>query len=74
MPQGLKRYQQDADLHFITFSCYRRQPLMGTPQARRVFEQTLLQVRRWYGFYVTGYVVMTEHVHLLVSGGYHDSQ
>jgi hypothetical protein len=27
----------------------------------------LEQVRRWYGFYVCGYVVMPEHVHLLIS-------
>jgi REP element-mobilizing transposase RayT len=27
----------------------------------------LERVRRWYGFYVTGYVVMPEHVHLLIS-------
>jgi putative transposase len=67
VPRGLKRYQQAGDLHFITFSCYRRQPLLGTPQTRRVFEQTLERARRWYGFYVTGYVVMPEHVHLLVS-------
>jgi putative transposase len=67
VPRGLKRYQHAGDLHFITFSCYRRQPLLGAPQARRVFEQTLERVRRWYGFYVTGYVVMPEHVHLLVS-------
>ena len=67
MPRGLKRYQQAGDLHLITFSCYRRQPLLGTPQTRRVFEQTLERARRWYGFYVTGYVVMPEHVHLLVS-------
>ncbi len=67
VPRGLKRYQQAGDLHFITFSCHRRQPLLETPQARRVFEHTLERVRRWYGFYVTGYVVMPEHVHLLVS-------
>ena len=67
MARGLKRYQQAGDLRFITFSCYRRQPLLGTPQARRVFEQTLERVRRWYGLYLTGYVVMPEHVHLLVS-------
>ena len=40
---------------------------MGTPEARHVFEQNLERVRRWYGFYVRGYVVMPEHVHLLVS-------
>ena len=27
----------------------------------------LERVRKWYGFYVAGYVVMPEHVHLLIS-------
>jgi len=67
MPWGLKRYQDTGDLHFITFSCYKRQPFLSTPGPCRVFEQTLEDVRRWYGLYVTGYVVMPEHVHLLVS-------
>jgi len=67
MPWGLKRHQDTGDLHFITFSCYQRQPFLSTPHARRVFEQTLEDVRRWYGLYVKGYVVMPAHVHLLVS-------
>lgn len=67
MPWGLKRFQDARHLHFITFSCYRRAPLLGTAEARRVFEKTLEEVRRWYGCFVTGYVVMPEHVHLLVS-------
>ena len=67
MPHGLKRYQQTRDLHFITFSCYRRQPLLATSKAKRVFEHTLERVRHWYGLFVTGYVVMPEHVHLLLS-------
>ncbi|MFI5115775.1 MAG: transposase [Terriglobales bacterium] len=67
MPWGLKRYQQARDLHFITFSCYRRQPLLGSAPAKRLFEQALEQARRAYGFYVASYVVMPEHVHLLIS-------
>jgi putative transposase len=67
MPRGLKRYQQAGELHFITFSCYHRQPLLATPAARRIFEKNLERVRRWYGLFVTGYVVMPEHIHLLVS-------
>ncbi len=67
MPWGLKRYQQARCLHFITFSCHHRDPLLSTPQVRDVFEQTLERVRRWYGFFVSGYVVMPEHVHLLIS-------
>jgi len=67
MPWGLKRYQQARDLHFVTFSCYRRQPLLATAGAKRRLEVALEQARRQYGFYITGYVVMPEHVHLLVS-------
>ena len=48
VPPRLKSYQETRDLHFITFSCYRRAPLLDTPHARRVFEQTLERVRRWY--------------------------
>ena len=67
MPWGLKRYQQTGDVHFITFSCYHRAPLLGTAQARDTFVITLERVRCWYGFYLTGFVVMPEHVHLLLS-------
>jgi putative transposase len=67
MTQELKRFQEARCLHFITFSCYHRAPLLCAPEARRIFEQTLEQVRQWYGLYITGYVVMPEHVHLLIS-------
>ena len=67
MPWGLKRFQQARCLHFLTFSCYRRAPLLGTPRSRDIFEQTLEHTRHWYGFYVAGYVVMPEHVHLLIT-------
>jgi putative transposase len=67
MPSRLHRFQQNRDLHFVTFSCYRRQPKLGQPSARRVFEQSLERARRRYQFRVIGYVVMPEHVHLLLS-------
>ncbi len=67
MPWGLRRFQETRCLHFITFSCYHRAPLLASAEARRIFEQTLEQVRGWYGLYVTGYVIMPEHVHLLIS-------
>ena len=67
MPSRLRRFQQTRDLHFITFSCYRRQPRLGRPAAREVFEWALEQTRLRYRFCVAGYVVMPEHVHLLLS-------
>src|SRR5208282_2932128 len=65
--RGLKRYQEARDLHFITFSCYRRQPLLASPRAMHQLEVALEWSRRQYDFYVIGYVVMPEHVHLLIS-------
>ena len=67
MPWALERYQETGHLHFITFSCNARAPFLNSHNARRIFEQTLERVRNWYSFYVTGYVVMPEHVHLLIS-------
>ena len=65
MPWGLKRYQQAGGIHFVTFRCYHRAPLLETAYARYTFVTTLEKVRSWYGFYVTGFVVMPEHAHLL---------
>jgi putative transposase len=62
-----KRYQDQRCLHFITFSCYHRMQLLGTAEAREIFERELERVRRWYGCFVAGYVVMPEHVHLLMT-------
>ena len=67
MPWGLRRYQQTRQLHFVTFSCYHRAPLLADPRRRDLFVEILEQVRRWYGFWLLGYVVMPEHVHLLLS-------
>jgi putative transposase len=67
MPRGLVRYQQSGDLHFITFSCHKRKPLLGSPEVRDLFEESLERIRLRYHFFVSGYVVMPEHVHLLIS-------
>jgi putative transposase len=47
MPWGLKRFQEARDLHFITFSCYRRAPLLGAAATLDLFEQILEPVRQW---------------------------
>jgi putative transposase len=66
MPKGLRRYYGRGELHFVTFSCYRRLPLLGTARARTLFLRELARVRREYQFCLVGYVVMPEHVHLLM--------
>ncbi len=67
MPAQLKRYYGGADLHFITFSCFHRQPKLQPSANKDLFLAVLEQVRQKYRFAVFGYVVMPEHVHLLLS-------
>jgi len=61
------RHQQTGEFHFVTFSCYSRRPYLSTPSAAELFEDALERVRQRYLFAVAGYVVMPEHVHLLVN-------
>ncbi|MGA8489390.1 MAG: transposase [Terriglobales bacterium] len=67
MTEGLHRFYGGGDLHFLTFSCYRRRPLFRNEVYCELFLKILERVRRRYRLVVLGYVVMPEHVHLLVS-------
>jgi putative transposase len=67
MPSRLERFQQAGGSHFLTFSCHDRLPYLSTAAARDLFERSLEAMRRRYVLFVFGYVVMPEHVHLLVS-------
>jgi len=66
MPSGLKRFHHTGHSHFVTFCCYHRRPLFTTDAKRRVFEAALERVRRSFQLCVYGYVVMPEHIHLLL--------
>jgi hypothetical protein len=66
MPWGLERFQDSGDLHFVTFSCYDRRPYLGSAESRNVFLDSLESVRLRYGCSLHGYVVMPEHVPLVV--------
>jgi REP element-mobilizing transposase RayT len=67
MPSGLNRRYGQGHLHFITCSCYRRLPLFASVRAKNLFIKMLGEVRNRYGFSLLGYVVMPEHIHLLIS-------
>jgi putative transposase len=67
MPSGLHRTYGAHHLHFITCSCYRRLSFLRTARSRDCFLSILEQTRVRYRFVVVGYVVMPEHVHLLIS-------
>lgn len=67
MKNKLQRYYGKKDLHFITFSCFQRRSLLEPVRARNLFVKILAEVRERYPFLLVGYVVMPEHVHLLIS-------
>jgi putative transposase len=67
MPTNLKRYQTGGSDHFLTFSCYRRLPLLDNDSARTLFLQELERLRVRHQFCISGYVLMPEHIHMLVS-------
>src|SRR3954467_8709285 len=67
MPWGLKRFQECRDIHFLTFSCYRRKPNLLSATACSTFLAALERVREQHQLCVYGYVIMPEHVHLLVN-------
>jgi putative transposase len=66
MTRGLVRYHHSGDFHFLTFSCFHRQQHLGSASARDTFVDALERIRLRYRFVLAGYVVMPEHVHLLI--------
>ena len=64
---GLKRITGRGDLHFITFTCYQRRNFLASARQRNVAVQILGEVRARFQFALVGYVVMPDHVHLLIS-------
>ena len=67
MPRGLHRFHQSRQSHFITFSCYRRRPYFDSPEVYDLFLRCLEDTRRRAAWCIYAYVVMPEHVHLLVN-------
>jgi putative transposase len=67
MPHRLKRFQKAEALHLITFSCLQRLPLLRTADAKNVVEVILEQARARHEARIYAYVLMPEHVHLLVN-------
>ena len=66
MPWGLQRFQESGQTHFVTFGSYRRREFFKDATAKRTFEGALERVRRQFQMCVYGYVVMPDHVHLLL--------
>ncbi len=67
MPYGLKRFQKTEALHFITFSCFHRLPLLEAPEPKNAAEAVLELTRARHQARIYAYFLMPEHVHLLIN-------
>jgi len=65
MPR-LKHFDNLGTARFITFSCYRRQRLLRDRSEILEVLDSVESARKRFGFSVLGYVIMPNHVHLVL--------
>ncbi|MBI5863589.1 MAG: transposase [Planctomycetes bacterium] len=70
-PSRVRRTRDDSasDARFITFSCTQRKPFLSKDRTRTWFVEALERSRRTHGFHLWAWVIMPEHVHLLLWPG-----
>jgi putative transposase len=64
-----RRYNEVGQPRELTFSCYRRLPFFSRERACEWFRQALEEARAKFGIQPWAYVLMPDHVHLLVNPG-----
>ena len=62
----LIRFDDTCTARFVTFSCYHNYNLLKSDAARIIFVNHLDRLRDKYGCKLYGYVLMTNHVHIVV--------
>jgi putative transposase len=62
----IKHYHEPGDFHELTFSCYRQMPLLTNDAWRAHFARGLDAALEAEAFHLVAFVLMPEHVHLLV--------
>ncbi len=63
---NLRHYDNLNTARFLTFSCYHRFRLFSNDKVIQIFLEELGRVKENHGLRLLGYVVMPEHVHLVV--------
>ncbi|SIO66861.1 putative transposase [Singulisphaera sp. GP187] len=61
-----RRANAPGDAHELTFSCYKRLPLLSKERTCRWLVESINKARRQAQFDLWAYVVMPEHAHILV--------
>jgi putative transposase len=64
-----RRYDEPGEARELTFSCYRHYPFLSRERTREWFREALEDARLQFGFQLWAYVLMPEHVHLLINPG-----
>jgi putative transposase len=64
--KNMRRRESAGNSRFITFSCQRRLPLFKNPAIAQVFQDSLARAHQRLGFRLCAWVIMPEHIHLLV--------
>jgi putative transposase len=62
----IKHHHIPGHAHYLTFSCYRRLPLLSKDRSRDWFLEALDKARTRHQFDLWAWVIMPEHVHLLI--------
>lgn len=66
MPSRLRRHDEFGQIHFLTFSCFRRLRFFEHDGPKRAFIEAMGYVRGKRGVRWLGFVIMPEHVHAVV--------
>ena len=61
-----QRFNEAGHAHFLTFSCFRRQPFLCKDRSREWVVEAIDRARLAHQFHLWAYVIMPEHVHLLI--------
>ena len=62
----LRHYDDLGTARFVTFSCYYRLPSLSQAGAKEILVEELDRDRTKHGFLILAYVLMPEHVHLVL--------
>ena len=62
----VRSYNEPGHAHELTFSCFRRLPLLSRDRTRQWFVEALEQARHRLQLDLWAYVIMPEHVHVIV--------
>ena len=65
----MRRRESSNSPRYLTFSCYQRLQLFGSPELRRVFVEAVRRAHEKEHFDLIAWVIMPEHIHPMVRPG-----